>query len=420
MKKIFLNMIMAVVCCAGLLFTGCSSEDDPFVLRSTDGIDFGYASSSQSFTVCTNGDWSVAGVDESGEPVDWIVLSPAEGRGDGSTREVVTVKVNRNSSSARKGIVKLYAAGQALDIFITQEEGTLIFGKSYLSGSLTKGKDLENVEIVLPYSRGTIGENFGVSIQLSGAATDGVQVADTQVTLKEEEGEIRIPVTGHPTQEGIVMFTISSTHPAGASLGTLEGKVEESTNDDPIGTVYYKEAFNLMIWGGDYIAQKEGIRPAKMSNDIEPDAETTTCTIGTDGSNSLVGSMSAKYVAARGFTGWTGSRIYERPGYIKIGVTATAGWAITPPLSAIQGKVNVKVSFDCANWDGASSKIVVTAENAGAVRVSEVSGLKFNEWTTFSVEIEGVKANTCIKFASPEGVTNGRFFLDNIKVEKIN
>ncbi|MGL4292364.1 MAG: BACON domain-containing protein [Bacteroidales bacterium] len=419
MQNKILSVFFSVFMLAGLLLTGCS-EDDPFVLRSTDMMDFKYASSAQTFTVCTDGSWSVEGVDDEGNPVDWIELEPASGKGDGVTREIVTVKVKRNSGEERKGIVKLYAANRDLNIAITQEEGTLIMGSPYLSGMLPKGKDLEEVYLVIPYSRGTIGDNFQIDTQVSGDAAEGIVVAPYAVSLAEEKGNIQIPVTGHPLKEGAVAFDLSTTHPAYPALAVVNGKVEISTNEDPLGTVYYREAFDKMIWGGDYIAQTVGVKPKKFSNDIDPFAEAEECTIGTDGSNSLVGSMSANYVEARGFTGWTGNRIYERPGYIKIGVTATAGWAITPPLTGLVGKTNVKVTFKAANWEGASTSIVVSAENTGSVRQGVVEGLKFTDWQQFTVEIDGVTEQTCIKFGSPDGVTNGRFFIDDIVIEKIN
>jgi hypothetical protein len=194
---------------AGSLFglTACKEDDELFVLRNTDALTFGYEASSQTFTICTNGNWSVHN-----DGAAWIALHPASGAGDGETRTPVTVSVDRNTGATRTARIAIQAAEREIYISVSQEEGFLTFGTPSLSGSLVANEAIDGVNLRIPYSRATGSEQFAVSVQLSGTAAAGIQpVTNHPVTLTAASGMIYIPLSGVPAAAGEVRFDITTT-----------------------------------------------------------------------------------------------------------------------------------------------------------------------------------------------------------------
>lgn len=198
--------LILVVVLSGLT---CSNEEDPFVLRDTDILTFSYEESSQTFTVRTNGSWSV-----SNGGSDWITLDPASGTGDGAVYEKVQVTVARNGGTERTGKITINAAGKEIYIDVTQATGSMLFGTPSLSNALIANEVIEDIDIRLPYQRATGSESFTVSVQVSGEAAEGINnVSDYPVSTNGEEGTLMIPISGKPVREGAVTFTISTTYP---------------------------------------------------------------------------------------------------------------------------------------------------------------------------------------------------------------
>jgi hypothetical protein len=218
--KIFYVVKIALVLAVALSGLTCSNEEDPFVLRDTDILTFGYEESSQTFTVRTNGAWSV-----SNDGSDWITLDPASGTGDGVVYEKVYVNVDRNGGRERTGKIAINAAGKEIYIDVIQATGSMLFGTPSLSDALIANELIEDIYIRLPYQRATGNESFTVSVQVSGEAAGGINnVSDYPVSTGSEEGTIMIPLSGTPVAPGVVTFTISTTYPD-ASAGALNATV---------------------------------------------------------------------------------------------------------------------------------------------------------------------------------------------------
>lgn len=198
----------------------CSTDEDPFVLRDTDILTFGFEESSQTFTVRTNGEWSV-----NNGGADWIILDPASGFGDGVVYEHVRVNVARNGGTERTGKVTILAAGKEIYIDVIQATGSMLFGTPSLSDALVANETIEDLYIRLPYQRATGSESFTVSVQVSGEAAAGINsLSAYPVSTGNEEGILMIPLSGKPIKAGAVTFTISTTYPD-ASAGAFNATV---------------------------------------------------------------------------------------------------------------------------------------------------------------------------------------------------
>jgi hypothetical protein len=211
-KYIYQSLLILLTIFSGL---ACSNEEEAFVLRNTDVLDFSHEASSQTFTIRSNGAWGVSSTDE------WITLDPAAGSGDGIVYENVTVTVTHNGGEARSGKIAIQAAGKDIYIDVHQNEGFLLFGEPSLSGSLAVGTSLSGINLRIPYSRAAGNEQFLLSVAVSGEAADGVNpVTNHPVSLTAKEGIIYVPLSGAPTTAGPLSLAITATSP-NAHIETL-------------------------------------------------------------------------------------------------------------------------------------------------------------------------------------------------------
>lgn len=398
----------------GLFIITACSDDESFVIRNTDSLEFSYKESTEELTVCTNGKWTITTEDT------WFTLSDTLGKGDGTTRESIKVTASRNLGAARKGELVLHAAGEDLVIEVKQDEGTLIVGTPSIAGTYMARQAIENGLISIPYTKGSKGQEITFTTAVSGPAASGITVATKTVTLDSEEGTVSIPVTGTPTTYGDVLFTVS-TNVQGLAPVALTTKVTKG-----IAVVYYEQHFDLMKWGGDCVAGLEGIKGAFVaasdgSGSVINDAITpSTCTVASDGSNDLTSTMAPSYRDLRGFTGFTGKRVYERPGYIKIGTqSSTDGNIVTPALNNIlASKTNVNVSLKVSQFFQDNSGVLyITILNGGTSSMAEYTMRPGSDmvWETVNFTITDATPDTQIKI-SAAAVAYRRFCVDDIVV----
>lgn len=412
---------------AGLLFffvLSCSKDENSalFLKRDTDQLSFAYEESNETFTVRANGSWSI---DLS--EADWVSVDPIEEVGDGETVQIVNVTASRNVGDMRNGIIKIVSGEKEALINISQEEGKVIFGTPYFTAGLVSNFPLEDTYLVIPYNKGGLEEGVSVSTQISGIGSAGIQVSNTEVDISSENGEVRLPITGTPTTDGQVTFNIQIL---GQTL-IVNTAVREQGNNDPIGTVYLSQDFDLLVLGGDHVGNAQGLHlvgtwPTEAGLRVLPPnpAYAVSGTRNTDGTGDYFATMHPTFVASRGLEGWTGLRVYERPGYIKVGTAAsTDGYLATPPLTAIAGWADVKVKFTAARWSESGSldpnaTVMVRVLNAGTSDDANREISLTPGWTDKEIIVEGATAETVIEFRA-RNAGNGRFLLDNIEISKV-
>jgi hypothetical protein len=156
--------------------------------------------------------------------------------------------------------------------------------------------------------------------------------------------------------------------------------------------------FSGMVYGGDIIANRTGkiintnattgtpyvITDGKLYlPEGEPaitNAGATTSGPGlfdTGAPNATTGDglKSDAYKLAKGLVGdWQGVTVRESPGYVIFGASRAVGSLLTPPLSAISGTQNVKVSFKLARNLYSLATKVATVSITGGGTLSTVEG----------------------------------------------
>lgn len=412
MNNIIKHFALAAIVAVGALATSCSSDDDPFVLRSDDNLSFSYAIEAKDFTVCTNGDWTIT------SDCPWLSFSATSGKGDGTTREKIEVTAERNISDAREGSFILHAAGRDLTVVCSQAEGApLTFASSSISGSLQAGKAADEINISVPYTYGYAGQTITLHATLSGAGAAGLSVADQSFTLSSPSGTLSLPISGTPTTAGpLVIKVVSDDATANTSM------VQTSV----LSKVVLEQHFDLMLWGGDVVANKTGITGSFIAGDggkvIDTSQPVATCKASTDGSNDLILTMAESYRVLRGFSGWDGAKIYEHPGYIKMGTASAIGYVITPALEGLSdGTTSVKVTCRVAQYiTEKGGSLTITVLNGGTPSIDQYT-YKYtptkttSTWEDLSFTIDGVNKATKVKFST---TGNKRFCMDDIVISE--
>lgn len=410
MKTSFIISALAFLAGVGA-FSSCSSDDENFVLRSDSELHFSYAAGEKDFTVCTNGDWSVT------TDSPWLSFDTTSGTGDGSTRQKIQVRSARNTGVARRDSFILHAAGRDLTVYCQQDEGApFTFGKAKLTGALQMGKT-SDLNIDLPYTYGYKGMTLKLHTTLSGAGAEGLAVNDTTLTLDGEAGDVMLPVVGTPQASGPLVVKVS------ADDATVNPVVVQTS---VLSQVLLEQHFDLMLWGGELITYQPGIMGGFKAGDggkvIDPDVAVTACKATADGSNDLILTMAESYRKLRGFDGWDGARIYEHPGYVKVGTAKLAGTITTPALSNLSdGVKTVKVTCRVAQYLSESGgTLTIEAIGGGTPSMTtytyQHAGTKTGcTWEDISFTVTGVTKNTKISFST---TGNKRFCLDDVVISE--
>ena len=193
---------------------------------------------------------------------------------------------------------------------------------------------------------------------------------------------------------------------------------------DPVGTVYFEENFDKMIWGGDYLGQKVGVkgdfkRDANNQYIIDEDKPIAECAINTDGCPDFFAAVSPVYIKQRGLEGWDGNKVYERPGYLKCGTaSAKDTYITTPALEGInEDRVKLNVSMDLAIWGESYETFHIEVLNGGIPSVSQLQVSTTRDWTKKEFTVSNATKNTKISI-SVDPIEGGRFFLGNVKITK--
>lgn len=109
--------------------------------------------------------------------------------------------------------------------------------------------------------------------------------------------------------------------------------------------------------------------------------------------------------------GWTGSKVYQSTGKVKLGTSSTKGYITTPSLDLSGNGGNFTIRFKARKWGSDQSQIKVFVNTTEYL----VTGLNSTDMAEFTVVATGGTAATNIKFEGYQAA-NGRFFLDDIEI----
>ncbi len=109
--------------------------------------------------------------------------------------------------------------------------------------------------------------------------------------------------------------------------------------------------------------------------------------------------------------GWTGSKVYQSTGKMKLGTSSIKGFIATPALDLSGNGGNFTIRFKARKWGSDQSQINVFVNTTAYL----VTGLNSTDMTEFTVVASGGTSATTIKFEGFQAA-NGRFFIDDIEI----
>lgn len=400
-------------------FIGCKDDtEDDYVIRDTDKLNLSYAAVSSKFTVRVKGGWDVS------SDVDWLTFSPSSGVGNGKEYQYVDVEPLHNKLGERTATIYIKSGSKVSEIAVVQQSGLFEISKAELVGALYSGVEAEQSFLAVNYKKAQGTEKMSVEVKMSGDVT-GVEIQDvTDEELHAGDNSVMLPITGTPDAVGALNLLIQ-VKVDGVSYDPIELQVNVISPN-----IILSNYFDKMVWGGDYINNKAGIKSSKgdSATPYDSGSDLKSCPAGDDGTNNMFGNaLRAAFVNdpanPRGVLGWDGWGIFERPGYIKMGTATYSGWIATPPLDLEKagGESDIFVSFDYALFDaGISTPFKV--EGAGITSVSTLTASSVKTWKRYVIKIAGAKTGDVIVWGDnsvkgkPDKNGNIRYMLDNIEI----
>lgn len=116
--------------------------------------------------------------------------------------------------------------------------------------------------------------------------------------------------------------------------------------------------------------------------------------------------------------GWSGTRVYQHPGFAKISTASSRGWLTSPAMEAIgEKRVTVTLTFNVGIMNSDLGRFMVKVHNSGTIdgateAVYELTSS--NQWESMMLYIVGATKETTIEFTGVQDSQN-RFFIDNVK-----
>lgn len=394
------------------LFFSCSSDDQAdFLKRDTDVLSFSYIEESLPFTIRSNVSWQVVTTD------DWITISPNSGSGQAIEHEEVLVTVSHNNSSKREGIVIIKSSKGEAQVKVYQENGFFEWNEPFFEGRLFEGEKLNNAYLCIPYNKASGKEVIAVKSRLQGEGAGGIQVEDVDdYLLTPGKGAVLLKLSGVPSSMGEIWAEIELVEEGQDSPKKITSKSSFVSSDN----IIFEMNFDKFIWGGNYMLNLPGVS-AELGFDVSVSDEVTRiCKPADDGTSDLFSEkMNSAFFNARGLTGWSGSKGYEKPGYIKLGTGKAKGYIISPLLDLEQlgclPVTDLYVQFDWARWDNENDPIEITLIGDGELEKIDLTEIHEQRvWQQKTFKIKNATNKTQVKVSSTVA-GNNRFFITNWK-----
>ena len=116
-------------------------------------------------------------------------------------------------------------------------------------------------------------------------------------------------------------------------------------------------------------------------------------------------------------SGWTGAKVYQAGGAIKLGASTTLGSISTPAIDLSSNSGNFDLSFKGMAWSGDSTKVKVYVNNVLAKTISGLSNDASYTMKSFAASISGGNAATIIRLEGNQA-SKGRFFIDDLVISQ--
>lgn len=341
----------------------------------------------------------------------------------------VTRNLMRFNSGNTPPIFSCYASGQS-DIYlfkrttspasptITVSTATLT-GFTYNHGSgpsaeqsfTVSGSNLTaNISLAAPtnYEISTSsGSGFGSSLTLT--QSEGT-VASTTIYVRLKAG---LDV-GDYNNENI---TLSSTSASDKTV-TLSGSVGLAAPTATAATNVSTTGFTAN-WGAVSGADNYELTVSKVEgNYIEVFSENFDgFSRGTTGTGAFSTDVSSSLNTYTQTPDWTGSKVYEAGGTVKMGTSSALGYLITPEIDLSGFSGNFTLSFKAMAWSGDATDLKIYLDDVLGETVNDLNNDDTYTLKAYNIPLTGGTASSKIKFEGKQA-SKGRFFLEDLVISQ--
>ena len=334
-----------------------------------------------------------------------------------------TANVSSFSLSSRTGtnffkrIASIAEAGNNItfnfekEVVITANPKTLSFAAIVGGTPSTKQTVISSTNVSAPISYSITGANAS---QFS---------ADGNGTLPASGGTINLSFS--PTSEGDKLATLTIIHGTVSENVQLNGTASLPPLEAPIVTT---DPSSLTTTGNGFIATWGAVNEADgyelhvytktAGNGIQTVLSEDFGKITKGAANANVNStdIASNMNSYTQTSGWTGSKIYEAGGAVKLGSASALGSLSTPILNLAADNGSFTLSFDAMAWSNDSETMKIFLNNTLAHTVTTLNNSSYT-FAPFQLQLTGGTAVSTLRF---EGKTasKSRFFLDNIVISQ--
>ena len=112
--------------------------------------------------------------------------------------------------------------------------------------------------------------------------------------------------------------------------------------------------------------------------------------------------------------GWTGTKVYDGVGNVKMGTSSKAG-TLTSPAIGVTG--DAVLTFKAHSWKGDTGKLLLSISGGATLSESEftLNNGADDDWSEFTVNITGMTTSSQLTFTSSKP-SKGRFYLDDVTI----
>lgn len=297
------------------------------------------------------------------------------------------------------------------EVVISASAKTLSFAAIVGGESITKQTVISSTNVSSPISYSITGTNTSLF------STDG------NGTLPASGGTINVSFT--PTTEGDKLATLiitdgtvsesvqlngtASLPPLEAPIVTTDASSLTTTSNGFTATwseVNEADSYELRVYTKSSGGGIQTILSEDFSKVIKGSANTNS------GSTDIATKMNDYTLTS----GWSGSKIYEAGGAIKLGSSSGLGTLSTPILNLATDNGTFTLSFDAMAWNSDSETLKIFLNNTLAHTVTTLNNSSYT-FAPFQLQLTGGTAISTLRFEGNKA-NKSRFFLDNIVISQ--
>ncbi len=258
--------------------------------------------------------------------------------------------------------------------------------------------------------------NSSSEINLTWVEFDGAQIADNYLIKASTLDNITAPADGTPVADNAVIGDNSG------AKNVAHGVASYSWSGLTANTTYYFAIYPYTNSGAEINFKTDASAPAANATTLTAPlglVETfVNCSAGTHGAPSgtdISTALDTKLQSA----GWTGSKIYEAGGEVKLGTSSILGYITTRTVDLSSNGGNFELTVDLCKYGSDAGLVQIFHAPDGVTFTqigTDITPSAINTvFETHTLSITGGTVNTKIKI-SAKAAANNRFYIDNISI----